>query len=60
MTDRPDIPEEGLARWLYEEFGRSPLVGARSWSQLGVRQQRAWCRCAEAALEAAALSEPEE
>jgi len=50
-----DIPEEAeaLARWLYETIGRSPLAGARSWSQLRSGQQRAWLRHAETALQAA-------
>jgi hypothetical protein len=33
---------EVLAKRLYEQVGRSPLAGARSWSQLGSGQQRTW------------------
>jgi hypothetical protein len=39
-----DVVEEVLAKRLYEQFGRSPLAGARSWSQVGSGQRRRWHR----------------
>lgn len=57
MPDQHNLPEEAveaMARWLYERYERSPLVGARSWSQLKSKQRKALRRRAKVSLQAAA------